>query len=367
MNRVLMVHQGAELYGSDRSFLSIAKYFDETYTGDIEVILPEKGELSESFNKSGIHPTYHGLGILRKKDVKKIFRFLLDSIKSVFFYRSKYKSFDIVYINTVVMFSALIAAALTKNKRVICHVREIPVGKQMFVFKLLLKLSRAHLIFNSEATKNAFGFKGDVIYNGVEAPSNPTEIPSTIKASKINFLIIGRVNDWKGQDLLLESIAKLTPEVRSKIKVRVVGGTFGGNNTVLTHLFKLIEENNLKEVVQFHNFSNDPSEHYDWAHWVVVPSKKPEPFGRVAVESFAFGKPVIAANHGGLREIVTDKKNGFLFEPNSISSLMNIINLVLHMPSDEYSRLAEASKNEYLNRFSEQSYQQHLYNLILVK
>jgi hypothetical protein len=46
---------------------------------------------------------------------------------------------------------------------------------------------------------------------------------------------------------------------------------------------------------------------------------------------------------------------------------MDIMNLAMNIPKTEYLRLAEASKNEHLSRFSEQSYQQNLYNLILGK
>jgi len=367
MSRVLMVHQGAELYGSDRSFLSIANFFKKSYSGDLEIILPEKGDLSESFLKSGIYPTYHGLGILRKKDIKKPITFLLNLFKSVLFYHSKYKEFDIVYINTVVMFSALIAAAITTNKRVICHVREIPVGKQLIVFKIILKLSRAQLIFNSEATQRAFNLKGDVVYNGVEAPSNISEVALPNNVAKTNFLIIGRINDWKGQDLFLESIAKLEPDIQGKIKVRVVGGTFGDNNQVLDKLKQFIEDNFLSEIVQFFDFSNDPSEHYNWADWVVVPSKKPEPFGRVAAEAFAYSKPVIAANHGGLSEIITDNVNGFFFTPNSSESLKSVVSFVSKITAPRYEKLMSEAKSEYVSRFSEKSYQRHLFCKILGK
>jgi glycosyltransferase involved in cell wall biosynthesis len=49
---------------------------------------------------------------------------------------------------------------------------------------------------------------------------------------------------------------------------------------------------------------------------VVVPSVWKEPFGRVVIESYAYGKPVLAANRGGLPEIVKSD-TGRIFDPES--------------------------------------------------
>ena len=44
----------------------------------------------------------------------------------------------------------------------------------------------------------------------------------------------------------------------------------------------------------------------------VVPSTEPEPFGLVALEAMLAKKPVIAAKHGGLTEIIDENKTGFI-------------------------------------------------------
>lgn len=51
------------------------------------------------------------------------------------------------------------------------------------------------------------------------------------------------------------------------------------------------------------------------ARFVVLPSLWPEPFGRVIVEAFANGTPVLVARTGGAQELVEDGKNGFLYDP----------------------------------------------------
>jgi glycosyltransferase involved in cell wall biosynthesis len=54
---------------------------------------------------------------------------------------------------------------------------------------------------------------------------------------------------------------------------------------------------------------------------VMVPSTRPEAFGRIAVEAGAMGKTAIAADHGGARETIIDGETGFLVEPGSVDAL----------------------------------------------
>ncbi|HEX6602460.1 MAG TPA: glycosyltransferase family 4 protein, partial [Solirubrobacterales bacterium] len=57
------------------------------------------------------------------------------------------------------------------------------------------------------------------------------------------------------------------------------------------------------------------------AAFTVAPSLLPESFGIVALEAAAAGKPTIAADHGGLRDVVVDGETGFLVEPGDREGL----------------------------------------------
>ena len=47
---------------------------------------------------------------------------------------------------------------------------------------------------------------------------------------------------------------------------------------------------------------------------IVSSSKKPESFGRAVAESIALNTPVVATNHGGVKDIIIENENGFFFE-----------------------------------------------------
>jgi glycosyltransferase involved in cell wall biosynthesis len=55
--------------------------------------------------------------------------------------------------------------------------------------------------------------------------------------------------------------------------------------------------------------------------FTVAPSLWPEPFGLVALEAAAAGKPTVASDIGGLRDIVADGETGFLVPPGDRPAL----------------------------------------------
>ena len=65
------------------------------------------------------------------------------------------------------------------------------------------------------------------------------------------------------------------------------------------------------------------------AECLIVPSECFETFGLVAAEAFAKGTPVLAADIGGLSEIVSDGENGHLFKPGDPHDLAENVRVLL--------------------------------------
>jgi glycogen synthase len=60
---------------------------------------------------------------------------------------------------------------------------------------------------------------------------------------------------------------------------------------------------------------------------LVVPSRR-EPWGRVAAEALMSGVPVVAADAGGLPEIVRDGVDGLLYPPGDVDALVRQLRLL---------------------------------------
>jgi glycosyltransferase involved in cell wall biosynthesis len=75
----------------------------------------------------------------------------------------------------------------------------------------------------------------------------------------------------------------------------------------------------------------------------VVPSRWPEPWGMVAVEAMAAGRPVVASAIGGLKTLVQDGRTGVLVPPGDAAGLRAGIQRLLDDPA-ERSRMGEAGR-----------------------
>ncbi|PQZ55884.1 MULTISPECIES: glycosyltransferase family 1 protein [Bacillus] len=119
-------------------------------------------------------------------------------------------------------------------------------------------------------------------------------------------------------------------------------------------LAKILHENVPKANVTFTGYlqGEDLAEVYASSDLMVFPSTT-ETFGNVVLESLACGTPVIGANSGGVKNIITDGKTGFLREPKNADSFLSSIYELLNneemrkqMSQDAHSYAATESWDE---------------------
>lgn len=364
--RILCVHQGAELYGSDRSFLQAVEALREGWPkAQIRIILAADGPLRGKLESFADDVIVRDLAILRL--ASPILTALKATIALPYYVMRASMDIlwaDLIYINTTVIADYIIAARIASTKSVV-HVREIPKAKAMPIISGLIRISGAGIIFNSHATAAAFSLpttRQEVVHNGVDAVGDalPPLLPKSFSAERpLRLALLGRISDWKGQDLLIESISCLTLIERANVRVRIVGSAYRDSAEPVATLQASIEGYGLSDVVSLEPFLDDPTDVYEWADICIVPSRLPEPFGRVAIEAMAHGRPVIAAGHGGLTEIVEDGKSGWLFDPNSAIGLASAIRDVLQDPRD-CSRRANISLERFRTHFSAEAMSQRL-------
>jgi glycosyltransferase involved in cell wall biosynthesis len=362
---ILFVHQGYELYGSDRTLVqSVQAAASRWPEARITVLLPCDGVLRTTLLSIVEDVRIADLGILRRSNLKKMrlrdARGFIGKIRAA---RRMMRAYDITYINTVAVIDYIFAASVVRRPRII-HVHEIPTGLAAHFFAVLIVLSRAFLIFNSHATRRSFTVpvwqRCAVVWNGVApAPGLPAATPH----SGMNLLLIGRFNSWKGQAVLLRAVAQLPPDLRSHVRVRLVGGVFEDQQHFTDELVRLIKDLELSEIVEMSPFTPNPDEHYVWADIVVVPSTNPEPFGLVAIEGMAAGCSIIATNHGGVSEIVVDGVTGSLVEPGSIDSLAAAIARYIEDPARARAE-GRAGRQRFAAEFEESHYKLKITNII---
>lgn len=335
--RIVCVHQGYELYGSDRAFIdSVAALREAWPQADIEVVLPHDGPICAPLRAHATRIVIEPLFILRRRGLAKLMLTApLHILPALWRAARRMRTANLVYVNTVVVLDYLLAARFFSRKTLV-HVHEIPDGVKLGVFRRLLEWTRAEIIFNSKATRAAYQLPANhpqhVLYNGIAAPASI--VPVNYDGTRpLRVLMLGRISRIKGQDLLIEALALLPKAVAQRLQVRVVGDSFQNDAAREGSLRAAVRVAGLDTIVRFEPFQHDTAPLYRWADVVAVPSRLPESLGRVAIEAMAHGRPPLVARIGGLPEIVEHGVTGWIVPPNDGNALATAIGAIVADPA----------------------------------
>ncbi|MBV8465235.1 MAG: glycosyltransferase family 4 protein [Burkholderiales bacterium] len=368
---VLVVHQSAELYGSDRSLLDALTGLDRARY-ELVVCLPEEGPLKEVLIAAQFEVHVVPLAKIERRMISPRGLFILPAaIHRAISALDRVvagRRVDIVYSNTL---AVLGGAAWARKMRLphVWHVREIVRRPALasFIFRHLARWGSTCTISNSHSTLEWISGQREptprarVVWNGFEAAHSRTDDRRANKQQlgfdpdKPLILMVGRVNAWKGQDLLVEALGDLCRRAVTGWEAAIVGGPPPGREDLIQSLRAQIGASPATAQIRTIAFTQDVACYYAAADLLVVPSREPEPFGRVAIEAMAYGLPVVAARHGGLPEIVEEGQTGLLFHPNEASSLADALANLIAAPN-KLEAMGHAARERQQKLFSLSAY-----------
>ena len=146
-----------------------------------------------------------------------------------------------------------------------------------------------------------------------------------IKKEEKLLLYLGRLHKIKGIDILVKAFANVTQSIND-VKLVVVGPNDGS----LYELQTLIQNLGVGNKILFTGplYGSEKIEAYVDSE-VYILSSRYEAFGMTVLEAYVCGKPVIASNVGGLKDLVINGETGLLFDPENIEQLTYNIQLLL--------------------------------------
>ena len=335
---ILILNNTSDLYGGSRILLIVVKILKEGKHTPI-LVLSEDGPLVPELEKLGVEIHIIRLGILRHKymNPKGMLNRLVVSTAA---WKSLSKliegrNIDIVYSNTI---GVLIGAFFAKRKSIrhIWHVHEITLKPIPFVrlIAYLFKKYTDQIIVVSDAVKNHWAKYVDPsklhrIYNGIatesfENASGALRKELNVAADRLIIGMIGRVNNWKGQDYFLEIAAEIL-KTHPDTQFVMVGDAYPGNE----HLYDQLTTNLLRPELQGKvvnlGYRTDIANILQSLDIFILPSILPDPFPTVILEGMACGKPVVATNHGGATEMIVDGETGILIPHNDAAKAVEKI------------------------------------------
>ncbi|GEM_PF-308172 len=161
------------------------------------------------------------------------------------------------------------------------------------------------------------------------------------KDSKV-ISIIGRLVEWKGQEVYLNALAKVIKHNPDVIGV-ILGHDPTPNQQYLTKLRAMTVKLGISSHVRFLPWQEDVQTIYHISDIVVHASIDPEPFGLVILEAMFARKAVIATKGGGVSDLINDQESGLLIEPNNSDQLASSMERLISDPTFA-SQLAKAGE-----------------------
>jgi glycosyltransferase involved in cell wall biosynthesis len=337
----LFLHGSADYYGSDKVLLTTVQGVIDGGLCAAVVVLHEYGPLVGALRNCGAE--------VHVADVGKISRAIF-TLSGLFKLPTRLwltvraldrivagRQVHLVYSNTLAVLGGALWARWRSRPHV-WHAHEMP-SRPALVRRGLPRIASwlsDRVIANSTQTRlwlldqaPALASRATVVFNGLPAINwpLPTDVQSFrdshgIADEDVLVVLVGRINWMKGQGLLIEALAQIQQAGRlGRLHALLVGGTLPGKEAMVDELKSKIEAGQLAARVRILPFTEDIFTVWKAADIAVVPSTEPEAFGLVAIEAMAAGRPVAAAAHGGLLDVVEDGVTGLLFKPCDAAAL----------------------------------------------
>lgn len=207
------------------------------------------------------------------------------------------------------------AAALLARRPHVWHGREIVVQSRaaLAVERFLIPRFSARVLSMSHAIADQLDGVDVIVVHETPDPDEfrPTRAGqfrarAQIDDSRLLVGAAGRIDTWKGLDVLLDAFRQVRGS-RPDVELVVAGGPVRGKEDLFDSLAATA---GATPGVHWLGSRDDIADLLADLDLFVLPSTEPEPYGLVLVEALMSGAPVVATDAGGPREIVNDATAG---------------------------------------------------------
>lgn len=182
-----------------------------------------------------------------------------------------------------------------------------------------------------------------LIWRGVDLEQFHFREPQIQDKNIYTIGMIGRITPLKGHKFFIKSLLMVS-KVMPNIKVLIVGDAPENKVKFKEELKGLVNRLELDKNVEFVGEFGNIHQIMSRLDLLVLATIAPEAFGRVIIEAFASGVPVVATNVGGVLDVIEDGKDGILVPPQEPREMAEAILRVLKNDKLRFSLVKEARK-----------------------
>jgi len=353
---VLHIISDSNIGGAGRHLLNILEYFDRRLL-NIYVLCPAGSLMAARCAEKGVQVIEMArLPGDESFQIRGLFSRIIEIVQII-------KRYDIRTVHTHASFTGRLAARLagvncifyTKHRLDELKPRQ---GMKDRLLNLVNHLTCSQVIAVSQAVKDNLIRQGvsagkiEVIYNGIDtegfrrrSATTRATLPPGEKNGGYSATVglIARLEKEKGHRYFLEA-AKIILTRMKKIQFMIIG-----TGSLEKELKDYARKLKIDQYVVFTGLRDDIPELLAEMDIVVLPSLN-ESFGLGLVEGMCLGKPCVASNIGGIKEIIEDGKNGLLVKPADPVELAEKITFLINNP-DEAHRLGQEAARTVEEKF----------------
>jgi glycosyltransferase involved in cell wall biosynthesis len=188
-----------------------------------------------------------------------------------------------------------------------CYIYSLPRSRRSNQVDAVVGVSRFILEHHLRFGYFAATAEKKVIFNPYEAALRP---PSDTRSLPIRLGYLGRLSGEKGVEAVLQAVMQLPT---GTCKLDIAGQGVSSYERYLRAKYRV-------PAITFLGYV-EPDTFLHSIDVLIVPSVWNEPFGRIIIEAYASGVPVVASKRGGIPELVEDGVTGYLFDPGNPGDL----------------------------------------------
>lgn len=266
---------------------------------------------------------------------------------------------DLVHVNTSTNLQGAVAARLARRP-LVWHVRElIPDSRSGALMRAMVPILATRAVAISSAVAASLercGARLRTVPDGIDlARYLESERTGAVRAEfgvpdgAPLVVTVGRLEPWKGQDVLIEAAPALFAGM-TEAHILIVGGAAVNKPEYAVALQNRCRELGLEGRVRFTGVRHDIPAILADADVLVLPSVRPEPFGLTVIEAMASARPVVATAAGGPLDTVVEGETGRLVKPGDPDALAAAVLSVLRDPAGA-ADLGEAGRRRAVARY----------------
>lgn len=203
------------------------------------------------------------------------------------------------------------------------------------------------------------GISVEVLHNGI--PDQSIVAAPRDLTDPMTFILSGTIEPRKGQDILVDAVALMPPDIRRQCRFLIIGKLWNEHVNFWKNLMEKMAS--LPEITYLGSLDHSELLNLVAKSDLVICCSRDEPASLAVAEAAMLSKPVILNNHVGQIEIL-DQKSCLVFDPENATSLAEQI-LIAYKNRDKLPEMGASARHDFEEKMTVLNFETKFMSMIL--